>query len=67
MAAVSTLSPQDRLILANMVANANLEGQDLPPEDLELAAAYLAGELDTAAYEQKLFDLVARAPEARTA
>jgi len=56
---VTTLTPEDRLVLANMVANAHLEGQELPAEDLDLAAAYLAGELDTATYEQRLVDLVA--------
>ena len=66
---VSALSPQDRLVLADMVANARLEGQELPAEDVELAAAYLAGEIDSATYEQRLLALVARQgePEARTA
>lgn len=65
---VSPLSPEDRLVLANMVANARLEGQELPAEDVELAAAYLAGELDSATYEQRLLALVRRGePEARTA
>ena len=66
---VSTLSPEARLVLANMVANARLEGQELPAEDVELAAAYLAGEIDSATYEKRLLDLVARhgEPEARTA
>lgn len=66
---VSTLSPEDRLILANMVANAHLEGQELHAEDLELAAAYLAGDIDSTTYEQRLLELVARhgEPETRSA
>jgi hypothetical protein len=65
---VTTLSPEDRLVLANMVANARLEGHELPAEDLELAAAYLAGGLDNATYEQRLLDLVTRGePHTRTA
>ena len=68
MEAVSELSAEDRLVLANMVANARLEGQELPAEDVELAAAYLAGEIDSATYEQRLLDLVRHGePEARTA
>lgn len=63
MEAVSELSPEDRLVLANMVANARLEGQELAAEDVELAAAYLAGEIDSATYEQRLLDLVARRGE----
>jgi hypothetical protein len=57
---VKGLSADDCLVLANMVANARLEGQDVPAEDVELAAAYLAGEIDSATYEQRLLDLVAR-------
>ena len=57
---MSKLSPEDRLVLANMVANARLEGHELPAEDVELAAAYLAGDIDTATYEERLLDLVAR-------
>ena len=57
---VSELSPENRLVLANMVANARLEGHELPAEDVELAAAYLAGDIDTATYEERLVDLVAR-------
>ena len=65
---VTELSPEDRLVLANTVANAQLEGHELPAEDLELAVAYLAGELDAATYEQRLLDLVRRSgPEARSA
>lgn len=58
MVAVTTLSPEDGLVLANAVANARLEGQDLPNEDVELAAAYLAGEIDSATYEERLLVLV---------
>lgn len=48
-----------RLVLAHMVANARLEGQELPAEDMELAASpYLADEIDSATYEQPLLDLV---------
>lgn len=43
-----------------MVANARLEGQELTAEDVELAAAYLAGEIDSPTYEQRLLALVAR-------
>jgi hypothetical protein len=69
MECVSELSAQDRLVLVNMVANARLEGHEVPAEDVELAAAYLAGEIDSATYEQRLLDLVARHgdSDARTA
>ena len=63
---MSPLNPEDRLILANMVANAHLEGQEIPAEDVELAAAYLADEIDTTTYEQRLLALVARHGEPET-
>lgn len=62
---VKGLSADDRLVLANMVANARLECQDVPAEDVELAAAYLAGEIDSATYEQRLLDLVTRHGESQ--
>lgn len=66
---VSTLSPQDRFLLANVAASARLEGQELPEEDLALTTAYLVGEIDTATYEQRLLALVTGRgePQARTA
>lgn len=42
--------------MANAAANARLEGQELPEEDEELAAAYLAGEIDAATYQPRIRD-----------
>jgi hypothetical protein len=56
--AVRELSAQERLVLSNAAASARLEGQELPEEDEELAAAYLAGEIDAATYQQRIRDLV---------
>lgn len=52
------LSADERLVLSNAAANARLEGQELPEEDEELAAAYLAGEIDAATYQQRIRELV---------
>lgn len=46
-------------MLSNAAANARLEGQELPEEDEELAAAYLAGEIDAATYQQRIRELIA--------
>jgi hypothetical protein len=40
------------------VANSRLEGHDLPAEDLELARAYLSGEIDAATYQARVRRLV---------
>lgn len=64
---MSTLNPHHRLLLANVVASARLESQELPAEDLDLAVAYLAGEIDTPTYEQRLLDLVTGSGEAQAA
>jgi hypothetical protein len=55
---VRELSSHERLILSNAAANARLEGQELPKEDEELAAAYLAGEMDAATYQRRIRELV---------
>ncbi len=52
------LGAQERFVLSNAAASARLEGQELPAEDEELAAAYLAGEIDAAAYQQRIRELV---------
>lgn len=67
--AVRELSIDERLVLSNAAANARLEGQELPEEDEELAAAYLAGEIDAATYQQRIRELVTgiAAARARTA
>lgn len=52
------LSDDERPVLANAAANARLEGQELPEEDEELAATYLAGEIDAATYQQRIRELV---------
>jgi hypothetical protein len=66
---VRELTAQERLVLSNAAANARLEGQELPEEDEELAAAYLAGEIDAATYQQRIRELITRsaAADARTA
>ena len=60
------LSADERLVLANAAANARLEGQELPEEDEELAAAYLAGEIDAATYQQRIRELVTGSAAARS-
>jgi hypothetical protein len=62
---VSELSADERLVLSNAAANARLEGQELPEEDEELAAAYLAGEIDAATYQQRIRELVTGSAAAR--
>lgn len=57
------LSADERLVLSNAAANARLEGQELPGEDEELAAAYLAGEIDAATYQQRIRELVTGKPQ----
>lgn len=52
------LSADERLVLANAAPNARLEGQELPEEDEELAAAYLAGEMDATTYQRRIRELV---------
>ena len=55
---VTALDPDAQRLLEHVVANSRLEGQDLPAEDLELARAYLSGEIDAAAYQARVRQLV---------
>ena len=48
------LNPEARRLLEDVRASARLEGQELPPEDLELARAYLAGEMDAATFLERV-------------
>jgi hypothetical protein len=58
---VIELSPDARRLLEDVAASARLEGQELPAEDLELARAYLAGEIDAATFQESVRRLVADA------
>ena len=58
---VIELSPDARRLLEDVAASARLEGQELPAEDLELARAYLAGEIDAATFQERVRRLVADA------
>jgi len=62
---VRALNAHERLVLSNAAANARLEGQELPKDDEELAAAYLAGEIDAATYQQRIRELVMASAAAR--
>ena len=64
--AVRELTAEQRLVLSNAAANARLEGQELPEEDEKLAAAYLAGEIDAATYQQRIRELIAASTTARS-
>lgn len=55
---VTTLSPEARRLLDDVAASTRLEGQELPSEDLELAQAYLAGEIDAATFQERVRQLV---------
>jgi antitoxin VbhA-like protein len=55
---VTTLSPDARRLLDDVAASALLEGHKLPLEDLELAQAYLAGEIDAATFQERVRRLV---------
>ena len=55
------LSPEARRLLEDVAASARLEGQELPSEDLELARAYLAGEMNAATFQERVRQLVDRA------
>ncbi|MDQ3575816.1 MAG: hypothetical protein M3404_13020 [Actinomycetota bacterium] len=48
------LSDQARLDLANVVASADLEGQEISTEGLALAVEYLAGHIDADTYRQQV-------------
>ncbi len=52
------LSPDARRLLEDVAASARLEGREVPPEDLELARAYLAGEMDAATFQERVRQLV---------
>ena len=56
---VTTLSPEARRLLDDVAASARLEGQELPADDLELARAYLADDIDAATFQQRVRELVA--------
>jgi hypothetical protein len=55
---VTALSPEAQRLLDDVAASARLEGQELPSEDLDLARAYLAGELDAATFQRRVRELV---------
>ncbi len=55
---MTTLSPDSQRLLDDVAASARLEGQELPSEDLELARAYLAGEIDAATFQERVRKLV---------
>lgn len=55
---VTTLSPDARRLLDDVAASARLEGQELPAEDLKLAQAYLAGDIDAATFQERVRKLV---------
>ena len=52
------LSRDAQQLLDDVVASARLEGQQLPAEDLELARAYLAGEIDATTFQERVRTLV---------
>lgn len=58
MGGVTRLSPDAQRLLDDVAASARLEGQELPSEDLELARAYLAGEIDAATFQERVRQLV---------
>lgn len=62
MKGVAVLNPDARRLLEDVGASARLEGQELPPEDLELARAYLAGEMDAATFQERVRQLVELGP-----
>jgi hypothetical protein len=55
---VTRLSPDAQRLLDDVAASARLEGQELPSEDLDLARAYLAGEIDAATFQERVRKLV---------
>ena len=52
------LSADAQRPLDDVAASARLEGQELPSEDVELARAYLAGEIDAATFQDRVRRLV---------
>lgn len=58
MRCVTRLSPDAQRLLDEVAASARLEGQELPSEDLELARAYLVGEIDAATFRERVRQLV---------
>lgn len=57
--AVTELSPDALRLLKDVAASARLEGMELPAEDLKLAQAYLAGEIDAVTFQERVRQLVA--------
>lgn len=55
---MSELTPEATMLLEEVVASARLEGHELPPEDLELAREYLAGEVTAEVFEREVRQLV---------
>ena len=55
---MTTLSPDAQRLVDDVAASARLEGQELPAEDLELARAYLAGEIDATTFQERVRQLV---------
>ena len=55
---MTRLSPDAQRLLDDVAASARLEGQQLPAEDLELARAYLAGEIDATTFQERVRQLV---------
>ncbi len=52
------LSPDAQRLLDDVAGSARLEGQQLPEDDLELARAYLAGEIDATTFQERVRQLV---------
>lgn len=52
--ATGELSVEARLDLANVVASARLEGQEISAEGQALAAQYLAGRIDADTYRRRV-------------
>jgi len=57
-----TLGPDAQQLLDDVAASSRLEGQELREEDLELARAYLAGEIDAATFQERARQLVTGTP-----
>lgn len=61
------LNPGVRVALDNAAANALIEGVEIPAELTALAAAYAAGDIDTAAFEARARAFTARLLERSSA
>lgn len=56
MAEVDELGEGDRLDLANAMASARLEGQEVTPATEALAVEFLAGRLDAETFRRRVLD-----------